>query len=294
MNDLNPRAVVGDNQAQTAATRVLEYLERDYSSLVAEIDKLLAEAREAPKEVETDEAATSLGLIVKKLRETDKRAESFRETEKAPHRLSAEAVDSFFFALREKLARRNPRDRSQKPGAADILQARIDAFLERKRIAEEERRRREAEEAARIAREAREKAEREAREAEEARAAAERARKPESVASRTAEAEQAEQAASASQVEATVAAERAQDAHVATLAKPAELSRTRGEGVLLTQAREPYAVVIDRSLLDKEALWPFFTDSEIEKALRGWARTTGHAKPMTGAEVGHRQKGVTR
>lgn len=290
----NPRAVAGDNQAQSAAERVTEYLQRDYASLLAEVEALLNEARGAPRDVDSDEDATRLGSIVKRLREASTRAEAYRETEKAPHRLSADAVDAFFFPIREKLARRNPRDRSQKPGAADILQARIDAYLERKLAEEQERRRLAEAEARRQAEAAAEVARKAEREAEEARLAAERARKPENVAARTDEAREAEERASAAKVEAAAAATAAQDAHVATLAKPAELARTRGDGVVLTQAREPFSAVIDRTKLDKEALWPFFTDAEIEKALRGWAKITGHNKQMPGAEIGHRLKGQTR
>jgi hypothetical protein len=41
-------------------------------------------------------------------------------------------------------------------------------------------------------------------------------------------------------------------------------------------------------------LLPFFTDAEIEKALRQWAKTTGHREKMSGAEIGFRNAGVTR
>jgi hypothetical protein len=290
----NPRAVAGDNQATAVAERVTEYLEREYTSLTAEIDAVLSRAREAPREVGNDDEAVALAAVVKEIREISARAESYRETEKAPHRLSADAVDAFFFPLREKLARRNPRDRSQRPGAADVLQARIDDYLERKRIKEENRRKAEAD---KLAREAAARAEEEARARkaeEDARLAAERARKPENVAARTAEADQAAAEAAKATAEAEVASAKAQEAHIATLAKPAEMARTRGEGVLLTQAREPYAIVIDRALLDWTKIAPFFTDAEVEKALRGWARVTNHAQAMPGAAVGFRRKGVTR
>jgi len=290
----NPRAVVGDNQAPDYARRVTDQMERDYAAFCESVTALLDRAREAPHDVTTDEEAVALGGIVKELRDAFRRGDAYRTAEKEPFLRSEQAVDAFFFAQMEKLARRNPRDRSQKPGAADILQARIDSYLEAKRAAEEERRRREAAEAARIARETQEKAAREAREAEEARLAAERARKPENVAARTEEARRAEERASQATVEAAVAAEAASGAHIATLAKPAEMARTRGDGVLLTQARQPFAIVTDRSKLDKEKLWPFLTDAEIEKALRGWAKTTGHNQQMDGAEIGHQRKGVTR
>ena len=73
--------------------------------------------------------------------------------------------------------------------------------------------------------------------------------------------------------EAEIARQRAQEAHIATLAKPAEMARTRGnDGVLLTLAKESYAIMVDRSLLDMAKLAPFFTDPEVEKALRAWRR----------------------
>jgi len=43
-----------------------------------------------------------------------------------------------------------------------------------------------------------------------------------------------------------------------------------------------------------DALRPYFTDFEIEKALRGWAKANGHKVQMSGADVGLRQIGVTR
>lgn len=290
----NPRAVVGDNQGQSAAERVTEYLKRDYDSLVSEITVLLDLARDQPKAVENDEDAVAMGLVIKEIRDADRRAEAYRETEKAPHRLSADAVDAFFFALREKLARRNPRDHKQRPGAADVLQARINDYLDRKRLAEEERRRQEAAAAAEAARIAQAEADRKAREAEEARLAAERARKPENVVAKGAVADVAERAASDARIEAEIAQQSAEDTHIATLAKPADMSRTRGDGVLLTQAREPYALVVDRTKLDWSKLAPFFTDAEVEKALRQWARVTGHGQKMDGAEIGFGRKGVVR
>jgi hypothetical protein len=290
----NPRAVAGDNQAPEYARRITEQMERDYKALVDGVETLLERARQQPREIDSEPTATAMGLVVKELREADKRAEAYRIAEKEPHKAAADAVDAFFFSVREKLQRRNPRDRSQRPGAADVLQARIDDFLERKRLAVEARLRAEAIEASRLAREAQGKAAREAREAEEARLAAERARKPENKEARTEEAHKAEEAASAATLEAAIAIEQAQEARIATLAKPAELSRTRGDGVLLTETRVPFAFVVDRNLLDWVALAPYFTDAEVEKALRGWAKATNHNKQMPGAEIGHRAKGQTR
>jgi len=291
---INPKAVVGDNQSPDYAQRVTDQMAEDYAALTVSITDLLAKAREAATEVTTDEEAIALGTIVKDLRDAYNRADAYRTSEKEPYLRSEQAVDAFFFQWMEKCRRRNERDRSQKPGAANILQARIDDYLDRKRVAEEERRRLAAAEAARIAQAAAAEQARLAAAAEEARLAADRARKPETVAEKGAIAEQAEQTASAATVEATVAQEKAQEAHIATLAPAAEMVRTRGEGVLLTQAKENYAIMVDRSKLDFGKLSVFFTDAEVEKALRAWAKTTGHNQPMDGAEIGRKNKGVTR
>lgn len=288
----NPRAVVGDNRAPETAARVTEMLERDYGELVKSVTTLMDEARQAPSDVDGQETALKLGGIIKRLKDADKRVEGFREAEKEPHLRAGNAVDQFFHALRDKLARRQ---KGNKPGAIDILQARVDDWLERKRAAEEAERRRVAEDEARKAREKAAEEERLRRVAEEARQKAERARKEESIAAANAIAEKAERDAAAAKADAAAQAERAQDAHIATLAKPADMARTRGdEGVLLTQAREAYAIVVDRSQLDWAKIAPFFTDAEVEKALRGWARVTNHSQSMPGAEVGYRRKGVTR
>ena len=291
----NPRAVVGSNQAPDYAKRVTEQMARDYAALMESVDALIKKAEASPKEITTDEEALALGAIVKEIRDAFKRAEAFREAEKEPHFRAGQAVDQFFFALEDQLARRN---RTARPGAADILQARIDAHLERKRIIEAERRRKEAEELARAARQRAEEEARLRRQEEEARAVAERARKPENAAVRHAEADQIAAQASEATVEAQVAQEKATEAHVATLAKPAELSRTRGGadsgGVLLTEARQPYAILVDRTKIDMVKLRPYFNDAEIEKALRGWAKAHNHAVQMDGAEIGFRMKGQTR
>lgn len=290
----NERAVVGDNQAPEYARRITEQMQRDYKSYFDNITALLDTARQQPTKVDSDATATAVGLVIKNIREADRQGEAYRVAEKEPHKAAADAIDAIFFAAREKLARRNSRDRSLKPGAADILQARVDEYLERKRVEEENRRQREAQEAARVAREAQEKALRDAREAEELAQAAARARKPENVAARTEEAAKAAEIADAASVEAAIATEQAQDARLATMAKPADMSRTRGFGVLLTQARESYAIMVDRTKLDWSKLAPFFTDAEVEKALRAWAKITNHVQNMDGAEIGFRRKGVTR
>jgi hypothetical protein len=296
---LNPRAVPGDNQAPDHAQIVNDRLSDDYREAVKNVDDLLNEARTMPNEVNSDPEALTLGALIKRLRDADTRLESFREAEKQPYLRGGNAVDNFFHALRDKIARRRKGDRSVRPGAIDILQSRIDVWQEQKIAAERARLKQEQLEAARIAREqdaTRRKAE---QAAEEARLAAERARKVETQAAKGAVANDMAGKAALARAQAELAAEQAEEARLATLVKPADISRVRGNdasgaGVILTTAREPYAMLVDRALVDMEALRPYFTDFEIEKAIRGWAKATGFKVQMAGAEIGFRNKGVTR
>ena len=141
---------------------------------------------------------------------------------------------------------------------------------------------------------------------EQRRLEAERARAPAQIEQKIEVAQQASQAASGqagavagAEIEAEQAMDRAQEARVATFAKPADIVRTRGVtadggGVTLTKAKESFAYVTDRDALNKDKLWNSFTDEQIEMALRKWARATGHNEKMEGAEIGWRSKGVTR
>ena len=296
---LNPRAVPGSNQAPDYAQQVTDRIAAEYAEITSTLDRLLEEAGEMPRVVDSDDTALMLGALIKRLRDTDSRIESVRTLEGEPYLRGKNAVDSFFFALRDKIGRRNKNDRAAKPGATDILQARINDYQERK-IAEERARQEAARrEAQRIAEEAARKAHREAVEAAERAAAVERARKAETQAARQAEADAQQRAADLAKAEADRAADLAEEARLASLAKPADIARVRGSdqsgaGVTLTVAKEPYAILTDRTKINLELLRPYFTDAEIEKALRGWAKATGYRIAMEGAEIGHRNKGITR
>lgn len=296
---LDTRPVPGSNESPDYAKQVADRLASEYVGLSNTLADLLARAREMPKAVDSDETAVTFGALIKNLRDLDSRAEGVRVLEKEPYLRGGNAVDDFFNSMRDKIGRRVKTDRKSPAGAIDILQSRIDVYQEQKLA--EERARREAEE--RAAREAAAKAAQEAariaQEAAEKAAAAERARKAENQAARAAEAAALEEKASIARTQAEQAAEKAEDARIATLAKPADLTRVRGTttagaGVTLTTKQEPFALVTDRYKLDMAKLLPFFTDAEIEKALRGWAKTTGHREKMEGAEIGFRNAGVTR
>lgn len=297
-----PRSVPGSNEAPDYAKQVTDRLADEYVGLSNTLADLLQEARDirtrVPK-VESDEEALARGAIIKLLNDLDGRVEAVRVLEKEPYLRGGNAVDSMFNGWRDKIGRRNKNDRRSAAGATDILQAEIDDYQDRKLAAEQARREAVARAEREAARKAQEEADRIAREAAEKAAAAERARKAENIAARAAEAAALEEQAAVARTQAEQAREKAEDARIATLAKPADMTRVRGNaesggGVTLTQAQEGYSIVTDRYKLDMTKLLPFFTDAEIEKALRQWAKTTGHREKMNGAEIGFRNKGVTR
>jgi hypothetical protein len=297
----NPRAITGSNNPPLArsisaeenfSATVTSFLDEEYRELPKTVEALLVEARDLPKEIPDDTIKGRVASLIKRFRDTTARIEAFRVKEGEPYLRGKQAVDQFFFGMQDKCARR---DKKAKPGAADVLQQRLTDYDTKVLAAEQERRRRIAEEEARVAREAQERAAREAREAEEARLAAERARKPEIIEQKEAVADQKQVAASEAKVDAGIAVGRAEAAYVDTLAKPADIMRHRGDdGTLSTMATEPYAEVENYDLLDMTKLWPFISTDAKDKALRSWARTTGHSQPMAGAKIGKRPKSVVR
>jgi hypothetical protein len=312
----NPKAVIGHNFPPLARSIAEEqgdfaaittaYLDEEYAAQPQITASLLDEARALPPAVEDDETKGKYTSLIKRLRDQVKNLESYHAKEKQPYLRGGQAVDQKFFGLIEKLARRV---KTGKPGAADVLLARVTAYDDRREAEERARLQREADQRAAVAREAQRKAEEERRERErienEARAAAEaaeRARKPEHIEAKTeiAQAKQAEAqaqagAATEAAITANVATIQAEEARVATFAKSADLMRHRGEdGTLSTRQQEPYAIIEDESLLDREALWPLISMDAKEKALRTWAKIHNFNKPMAGASIGRRPRSVVR
>jgi hypothetical protein len=292
----NPRARPGSNQAPDYAQEETRRLAADYVGLMDALASLRTEAEAFPRGVNDDAEAVARGAVIKKLRDLDSRAEGVRVLEKEPHLRRGNAVDSFFNTLRDQIGRRV---RTAKPGLIDVLQGDINEYQERKIAAERARQEAERREAERAAREAAEAARKAAAEAAEREAAIARARSAQTQAARQAEAEAQQRAADLARAEAQRAAELAEEARLASLVKPAEIARVRGSdqsgaGVTLTVAKEPYAMLVDREKVDMNALRPYFNEAEIEKALRGWAKAHGHKVQMPGAEIGFRNKGVTR
>jgi hypothetical protein len=288
----NPRALPGDNSGEVDFAKLeAERLALDYAEL-ARVAQEAKDKGDAITEIVDNDGRMEVATIIKNQRDIAKRADGFRELVKMPHLRRGQGVDSFFFGIIDLLARR---DKKSKPGSSDRLQSMLTDYDNRVLAEEQERRRLAAVEAQRLARIAAEKQAELDRQAEEARAAAERARAPAQVEKKAEIAQVADVAASGAKVDATILAGKAEDAYVETLAKPADIMRSRSdEGVLATVAREGYAEIVDQSKLDFAALWPFISLDAKEKALRQWAKAQGHTVMMTGASIGFRNKSVVR
>jgi hypothetical protein len=289
----NARAVIGSNtpDAIDYAKEESERLQRDYAELARTAETLEAEAADVTGITNPEEKGVVVNLI-KRIRDVSKRADGLRELEKQPHYRRGQGVDQFFFGLIDRLTKR---DRKNRDGIGDSLGKMLTEYDTRILAEEQERRRLEAEAAERVAAAKRAEEARLAAAAEEARLAAERARKPETAAVKEQAAQQAEQAAGAATVEAKVAEAAAEQAHVDTLSRPADIMRTRtSAGTLSTMQQETYAEIEKAELLDKEKLWMFVPFDAKQKALNAWARSTDWREPMTGARIGRRPKSTVR
>lgn len=303
MNDQvdNPRATPGHNapplpkiisEQENFAQAVTDFLNDEFKESLELADALVNEARALPTEIDGDETKGRYVSLIKRVRDHAKKLAAYHEKEKTPYFRGGQAVDQAFFGPIDQLSRRV---RTNRPGVADVLNDRLTEYDTRILREKQAQLQREAIEQARIARAAQEKADREALEAEQARMAAERARKPEIIEEKKAVADQKETTAGMATVEAQLATEQAQQAHIDTFAKPADLMRQRGaDGTLSTMATESYAIIENSALLDKEMLWPFVPEAAKEQALRAWARNTGYTVPMVGASVGKKPKSAVR
>lgn len=283
----------GDNtDAIDYSKEEVERLLREYPHLMSTAAELEVEFESIPEEIVDGDVKGKVVDLIKRIRDASRRIESIREIEKQPHHRRGQGVDQFFNRMIDRLAKR---DRKNNDGAADVLNKRLTAYDTRVLAEENERRRKAAEEAARLARIAEQERVEKERVAEQARLAAERARKPETTAAKTEVAEQAATAAAGARVEEAVANTVAEDAYVNTLARPADVMRTRTEaGTLATMQQETYAEIVNLLELDGARLWQHVTFADKEKALRAWAKSTDFREVMPGAKVGRRPKSTVR
>lgn len=273
------------------AKQETDRLRVDYADLLTTVDELKALADAIPDEITVEDKETVIDLV-KRGRDVKIRIDGLHDLEKQPHLRRGQGSDNFFFGLWDRIMKREKKNRD---GFVDELLAKLTALDVRLLAEEQARRRRDSEESARVEAKLREEADAAAKVAEDARLAAERARKPETTAAKQEIADAAESVADAAVVDVTVAAAVAETAYVHTLARPADIMRTRtASGTLGTMAQETYAEVEDATKLDMAKLWPYLPFAAKETALRAWAKSTGHNEQMPGAKIGRRPKSQVR
>jgi hypothetical protein len=289
-------SMIGDNtQSIDYAAEEIARLQQDYPSLQNTVDELLGEA--AKFEVVSDnDTKRAVVTLIKRIRDEAKRLSGLHDLEKIPYLRRGQAVDQFFFSAEDKLARR---DKRANEGAADRLNRILTDYDNRLLAEEQERRRLAAAELARIEAARVAEARRLAAEAEEARLKAERARLAETRATKQEAAAAAEEAASSARVEAALAEAKAEEAYVETLARPADIMRTRGDdGTLATMGTEKFVEIVDRSKIDMNKLAPYLPLAAIETAARKYADSVGYSADASvqieGMRFGKRNKSQVR
>lgn len=236
-------SMIGHNAPPIDAAIIADGLKEQFSDLTRRRDELLAaEARIPP--IDDEDTARKIADFVKQITAASKAADTARVAAKEPFLAAGRSVDGFFKAISDPLT-----DLKKK------VERRLTDYLRAKEAEERDRRLREE-------REARERAEQARREAD---AAAQAMRDAASLDT----AVQAEKAADAAAADAV-------KAEVAATAKPAELSRVRGEYGAVSSLRTEWVFEgVDRATIDLEALRPYLPVDGIEKALRSYIRAGG-------------------
>lgn len=237
-----------------------EKLQDENRDLLKRRDELLAAAQRIPP-IDSDDIAGRVSDFVKQLTALNKAAETKRTGAKEPYLEGGRNIDGFFKAITDPVEK-----------IKNIVQISLTKYLRDKA----DRERHERMEQERLAREAAAKAQREAD--EQARALANEQQLAAAI-----EAERAAEVAQADAVKAVQAAE----------AKPAELSRTRGEYGSVTSLRTEWVFDdLDRATLDLEALRPYLPTDGLEKALRAFIRAGG--REIKGARIFETTAAVVR
>lgn len=258
MDDQIPR---DHNRPPGLVEEIRASLATDGAALCRRRDELLASFLRAPAEIADQETSGKVSDLVKLIASCQKNAEGERVSRKEPYLEASRAVDGFFKLITE------PLDKAKR-----ALEQRLTAW--QRKVADAERRRRE--EADRLARE---EAERQRRDAE-AKAAALKT-----------EADLG--AAIVAEDKARQAEADAEAARKAAAAKPAELSRERGELGSVASLRTYWDFRdLDRATLDLEILRPHLPQDALEKAVRSFIKAGG--RQLRGCDIFENSATVVR
>ncbi len=247
-----PTPGIGDNRPPADANPLLERLTEEHATLTSRRDELLDMNGRVPESWDDEEINKRASDFVALLRAEIKNADGLRVAEKAPYLAGERQVDAFFKGVS------GPLDKARIAVLAKIT------TYQRKKDAEERKR---LQEEARLARE----------EAERLAANAAEAQKTLESEADLDEAVAAEQTASQAEGDATKAARAAK-------AKPADLSRTRGDrGAVVSLHTFWDYDGLDREKIDLEALRPHLPIAAIEQALRAFVNAGG--REIAGARI---------
>ncbi len=260
MSDATAPAI-GDNLPPVDFDALTERLRESHQELIARNTELLEALDRVPEEFESEETANKAADFIKQLQAQLKNTEAIRVKEKEPYLDGGRRVDGFFKNLSDKIE-----------AAKTTVTKRLTKW--QIKVAEEERRQREAEaaEAAERARKAREEEERAA--AEMAAKAAAEAPEQDAAVTEAVVAEENRQAAEAD----------AETARRAAEAKPADLSRTRSAaGSVASLKREWTFRNLDRAELDLNELRYHIPEAALEQAVRSFIKAGG--RKLDGVEI---------
>lgn len=285
--DENPRAVIGGNMGPSLFTSeaINALLPDQYRDLAANVTKMLANAREEiPDKILTIEQQAVVTRTVVTMRDELTKILSHHKKEKEPYLRAGQAVDQFFFSMRDRLTK-----------AKEIIEKRGDGFTQRQLAAERAEREQREREATERARKAQEEADLLAQQQRDAEAAAERARSKKKTEELTEAAEQLADDRVEADARAAVAAQAADDARREADAKAADIVRTRFDSGHMSTARQVgYADVTDYNLLPLEVLRPYIKQAELERAVKAYAKMTDYSATIAGANIGKRDGTVYR
>lgn len=255
-----PESLIGHNRAPVDAQTIVADLADEFDHLKRRRDELLAAEQRIPP-IESDETAQKVTDFIRQLSAVAKAADTSRIGAKEPYLEGGRAVDGYFKSLIDPLLSSKKR-----------VESALTNYLRRKEA--EERRKREEEQ--RLAREE------EARQRREAEEAAAKIRD-----------EQSLQDAIAKEQAAKLASADADKADKAAVAKPAELSRTRGEYGAVSSLRTDWVFAdVEREELDLEALRYHLPSDGIEKAIRSFIKAGGRS--LRGARIFESTSAVVR
>lgn len=246
---VNP--MIGHNLPADPLIALRENLADKALTLTKRRDELLAAVGRMPAVIDADTIKGAADMV-KLLAALHKNAEAMRVAEKEPHLASGRAVDAYFKDITDPVE-----------AAKRAVESKM--TIHQRKVAEEERRIREAAERA-----AREESERASREAT-ARAAAMKNQAD------------LDAAVSAEAIAAQARAD-AEQARKAAAVKPAELSRTRGDFGAVASLRTWWDFRnLDCDKIDLAKLRPYLATADIEKSLRGFIKAGG--REIDGAEI---------